>query len=181
MGSSNGLGWTLLSFGGVLVYAGVKGYSTLQVLENAITGKPIADNVNKQPLGVTSGTVDPQQVVGSSGTNQSAAVGITNYNQNLGNGIAEAYGWNTGIQWDSLVKLWNAESNWDNHADNPTSHAYGIPQALPYTKMPKDAWPEAAGGQSSPAAQIKWGCDYIASRYATPSVAWAFHQQNNWY
>jgi hypothetical protein len=79
------------------------------------------------------------------------------------------------------VDLWNRESNWDNQAQNPDSGAYGIPQALPYTKMPKIAWPPSAGGNADAAAQIDWGLRYIAERYGVPQFALAFHKQNNWY
>lgn len=49
-------------------------------------------------------------------------------------------------------------SGWNQFADNPSSGAYGIPQALPPTKMPFAA--QAAGG-SNPTAQIGWMVDYI--------------------
>ena len=83
--------------------------------------------------------------------------------------------------WADLVKLWNQESGWNNVAENPTSHAYGIPQALPWTKMPQAAWPPRAGGRADPTSQISWGLSYIKSTYGSPSGAWAHEQANNWY
>ncbi|HET7474622.1 MAG TPA: phospholipase, partial [Dermatophilaceae bacterium] len=73
---------------------------------------------------------------------------------------AETYGW-TGSQFSCLNSLWTKESGWSYRADNPSSSAYGIPQALPGAKM-------AAFGSDwahNPATQIKWGLSYIKSRY----------------
>ena len=107
--------------------------------------------------------------------------GTAGQNQQIGKMLAAGYGWGSGQQWDDLVKLWNQESGWRNTAENPTSHAYGIPQALPYTKMPKAAWPPSAGGRSDPTAQISWGLAYIKGRYGSPSAAWAHETSYNWY
>lgn len=79
-------------------------------------------------------------------------------------------------QMPCLVNLWNRESSWNTHAQNP-SGAYGIPQALPGDKM-------AAYGpnwQDDAATQIKWGLSYIQSRYSTPCAAWQHSQATNWY
>jgi hypothetical protein len=76
-----------------------------------------------------------------------------------------------------LDKMWTRESNWRTTADNPSSHSYGIPQALPASKM-------AAFGsdyRSNPATQIKWGLSYIKGRYGTPCDAWTFWQAHDWY
>jgi murein DD-endopeptidase MepM/ murein hydrolase activator NlpD len=80
-------------------------------------------------------------------------------------------------QWPALESLWNKESGWNHRADNPSSSAYGIPQALPGSKM------SSAGGdwRTNPATQIKWGLDYIAGRYGTPRAAWAHSQATGWY
>jgi hypothetical protein len=88
----------------------------------------------------------------------------------LGRQMAAARGW-TGGEWDALYQLWQRESGWRVNADNPISDAYGIPQALPGSKM------ASAGSdwRTNAATQIKWGMDYIAGRpdYGTPSRAWA--------
>jgi hypothetical protein len=126
--------------------------------------------------GVTPGTGQANpNVVG-----QAVAAGAAP-NQATGKLLAASFGWNTGQQWADLVSLWDRESGWSNTAENPTSHAYGIPQALPYTKMPQPAWPPSAGGKADPTAQITWGLAYIKSRYGSPSAAWAHEQANNWY
>jgi hypothetical protein len=69
-----------------------------------------------------------------------------------------------------LDKLWTHESQWEWNARNTRSGAYGIPQALPASKM------AAAGSdwQTNPQTQIDWGLDYIKQRYGTPCAAWAY-------
>jgi hypothetical protein len=84
-------------------------------------------------------------------------------------------GWGAG-QYDCLVALWDRESSWNVHAANP-SGAYGIPQALPGSKM-ATAGPD---WQDNATTQIKWGLGYIASRYGTPCGAWSSWQANGWY
>lgn len=80
-------------------------------------------------------------------------------------------------QFSCLNALYMSESGWDVHADNPTSSAYGIPQALPGSKM-ASAGPDWA---DNPATQIRWGLNYIRSSYGTPCGAWAFKRSHQWY
>ena len=85
-------------------------------------------------------------------------------------------GWGD-TQYSCLVTLWNHESGWRVHAANP-SGAYGIPQALPGSKM-ASAGPD---WQNNAETQIKWGLGYIKSRYGTPCGAWSSWQsQGGWY
>jgi hypothetical protein len=96
-------------------------------------------------------------------------------NQRIAAQLLAKHGWGSG-QMSPLVALWNRESGWSVRAANP-SGAYGIPQALPGSKM-------AAAGpnwQSSPTTQIAWGLNYIAGTYGSPSAAWAHSQSNGWY
>ena len=86
------------------------------------------------------------------------------------------FGW-PASQWPALDALWNRESGWDQYADNVSSHAYGIPQSLPATKM-------AVVGpdwQTNPSTQIRWGLAYIGQRYGSPDAAWAHEVQVGWY
>lgn len=80
-------------------------------------------------------------------------------------------------QWSCLNTLWDHESGWNHKAENTSSGAYGIPQALPGSKMASegDDW------ATNPATQVKWGLGYIKGRYDTPCGAWGFWQANNWY
>ena len=79
-------------------------------------------------------------------------------------------------QFGCLVELWNHESGWNVYASNP-SGAYGIPQALPGSKM-ASAGPD---WESNPATQISWGLGYITGRYGTPCGAWGHSQSTGWY
>jgi hypothetical protein len=80
-------------------------------------------------------------------------------------------------QFSCLDSLYNSESGWDIHADNPSSSAYGIPQALPGSKM------ASAGSdwENNAVTQIRWGLGYIKGSYGTPCGAWSFKQGHNWY
>ena len=85
-------------------------------------------------------------------------------------------GWD-GSQFQCLVSLWNKESGWDYTADNPSSSAYGIPQALPGSKMAS----AGADWETNPVTQITWGLNYIENRYGTPCGAWSHSKASNWY
>lgn len=76
-----------------------------------------------------------------------------------------------------LESLWEKESGWDPTAANPTSSAYGIPQALPGSKM------ASAGSDwaTNPATQIRWGLGYIQDTYGSPCAAWSQSQAQGWY
>ena len=80
-------------------------------------------------------------------------------------------------QFGCLVSLWARESGWRVNAQNRSSGAYGIPQALPGSKMARfgDDW------QTNPATQIRWGLSYIQGRYGSPCGAWEFFGSHNWY
>lgn len=69
------------------------------------------------------------------------------------------------------------ESTWNPLAVNASSGAYGLVQALPGSKM------ASAGSdwRTNPATQIKWGLDYMNSRYGSPCGAWSFWQTHHWY
>jgi len=89
---------------------------------------------------------------------------------------ADIYGW-SGDQWACLDNLWRRESGWRTTAGNKSSGAYGIPQALPGSKMAKygDDW------RTNPATQIEWGLAYVKGRYGTPCGAWQHFLDKNWY
>ncbi len=78
---------------------------------------------------------------------------------------------------DCLDNIWSQESGWNVHADNPSSSAYGIPQALPGSKM-ASAGPNWADNAET---QIRWGLGYIKSRYGSVCAAWSYKQGTGWY
>ncbi len=86
------------------------------------------------------------------------------------------YGFSVADEWDPLYDLWEAESGWDVTAEN-ASGAYGIPQALPGSKM-ASAGPD---WQTDATTQIKWGLGYIQETYGTPQAAWDHEEEFGWY
>lgn len=86
-----------------------------------------------------------------------------------------SFGWSTS-QFSCLNNIWSRESGWRVTAAN-ASGAYGIPQALPGSKM-ASAGPD---WQTNATTQIKWGLGYIKGRYGSPCGAWAFWYAHGWY
>ena len=86
------------------------------------------------------------------------------------------FGW-SGSQFSCLEPLWERESGWDVTAENPSSGAYGIPQALSGSLMASSGpdW------QTDAATQIRWGLTYIQGRYGSPCGAWAHEEADGWY
>lgn len=91
-------------------------------------------------------------------------------------GAVAARGWAT-TEFDCLVALWNRESGWRVNAYNASSGAYGIPQALPGSKMAT----AGADWETNAGTQIEWGLGYIQGRYDTPCGAWAHSESSGWY
>ncbi|MEV3989377.1 transglycosylase SLT domain-containing protein [Streptomyces sp. NPDC049837] len=82
-----------------------------------------------------------------------------------------------GDQFQCFSNIVDHESSWNYRAQNPSSGAYGLVQALPGSKMAS----AGADWQTNPATQIKWGLNYMNERYGSPCGAWSFWQANNWY
>ncbi|MFF3669312.1 aggregation-promoting factor C-terminal-like domain-containing protein [Microtetraspora malaysiensis] len=80
-------------------------------------------------------------------------------------------------QFQCLDSLWTRESGWNHRAENPSSGAYGIPQALPGNKMSGTG----VDWRFNPLTQIRWGLNYIRTRYGSPCGAWGHFQSHNWY
>ena len=116
------------------------------------------DAVTRDGFKVTTGIPDP-------GTAQAIALEMVT-----------ARGWGS-TEFDCLVALWDRESHWNVYSLNTSSGAYGIPQALPGSKMAS----AGADWATNPATQITWGLTYISARYGTPCGAWNHSQAKNWY
>ena len=92
----------------------------------------------------------------------------------IGRALLDDFGFSDD-QFGCLDALWVSESDWEVDADNPTSSAYGIPQALTQLHdLPADY-------MTSAESQIRWGLSYIQDSYGSPCSAWSFKQANNWY
>jgi hypothetical protein len=85
-------------------------------------------------------------------------------------------------QWACIDELWQRESSWATTrlpwlAENKSSGAYGIVQALPASKMRS----HGDDYRTNPITQVRWGMDYIEKRYGSPCDALAFHDIKGWY
>jgi resuscitation-promoting factor RpfB len=131
-------------------------------------GQAAANQASLNPPGTNE---SPTQSAGSPPTSLTA-------NMQLGQTMAAAqpYNW-TGAQWTALLQLWWDESKWVTNAENQGSGAYGIPQALPASKM------ASAGSdwETNPATQIAWGLLYILQTYGNPVNALNHENAYGWY
>ncbi|HEY0189166.1 MAG TPA: ubiquitin-like domain-containing protein [Cellulomonas sp.] len=138
----------------------------------------VGGTVVERSVVATAITVEPVTQIVSVGTMEvSADVTVTAGSaQAIGKELAAARGWGDD-QFACLLELWNRESGWRVDAENTSSGAYGIPQALPGSKMATvaDDW------RTNPSTQITWGLNYIAGRYSTPCGAWSSFQSQGWY
>ena len=124
------------------------------------------------PGGVT------QSVSGSPSTVPMAATAPRGYRtpRQIARSLLDGFHWRR-WQFRYLDLLWARESGWDRHASDQYSGAYGIPQALPGSKM-ASAGPD---WQWNPRTQILWGLRYIKGRYRTPYRAWLQECLYGWY
>ncbi len=143
------------------------------ILQDAATQ---AFSVTSAPKISTSPAPAPAQV----GTNTAATIPSgPPPNPSSAQGIAyrmlASFGFSTS-QFGCLNNLWTQESGWRYNAEN-ASGAYGIPQALPGSKMAS----AGADWATNPATQITWGLGYIKSMYVTPCGAWNHEVAYGWY
>jgi hypothetical protein len=180
----SGVALASIATGLVFVYAGIKGYSLPETVQDLIQGK----NPLKQPqtTPVTTAAATPAQneaTITSSGPVPGAgpcSASATTANRLLGMAMVTAV-WPTQFPaFDSIVM---SESGWCTTIEN-ASGAYGIPQALPGSKMAS----AGANWATSASTQIRWMIAYIKDGSAggrragnDPDSVWAFHQANGWY
>jgi hypothetical protein len=105
-----------------------------------------------------------------------AVSGASGSPRQIAQAMLGSFGWSSG-QFSCLDPLWEHESRWSVTAANPGSGAFGIPQALPGSRM-ASAGPD---WQTSAATQITWGLRYIRDTYGSPCAAWSHEQATGWY
>jgi len=160
-----------------VVTDGVKGVEQETIDQLLHDGKVVKETVT-----ATKVTKKPVDKVTTTGTKVIPVVPAVSVNvspgsaQAIARDMVAARGWDDS-QFQCLVALWNRESMWRVTAENPYSGAYGIPQALPGSKMAS----AGADWRTNPATQIAWGLGYIASRYGNPCGAWASSESRGWY
>ncbi len=147
----------------------VKYKNDVEIERTEISSKIIQEPVNK--------IVEVQTRIVTSRSSSSRAVSgsVAEY-QEYAAEMCSSYGWSN-EDFECLVKLWNRESGWNPNAYNSSSGAFGIPQALPGSKMAS----AGADYQTNYQTQINWGLSYIKSRYGNPQNAWIHSQNTGWY
>jgi hypothetical protein len=96
--------------------------------------------------------------------------------QRIAYNMLSSFGWSPSTYYSCLNNIWTRESGWRYNAEN-ASGAYGIPQALPGSKMAS----AGADWMTNPATQIKWGLGYIQGRYGDPCSAWSYWEAHGYY
>jgi len=132
-----------------------------QAISSVITTEPVTQVVHVGTMVLP----DPSDIHVTAGSAQAIA-----------RELAAARGWGDD-QFACLLPLWKRESGWRVNAENKSSGAYGIPQALPGSKMAS----VGSDWRTNPTTQITWGLNYIKNRYKTPCGAWASFQSQGWY
>jgi hypothetical protein len=131
-----------------------------------VTSRPVSTAGSNGGSGGSGGVVGPPPAPPvSAGTAESIA-----------QSLMPGYGFSVSGQYSCLFNLWEQESGWNATAEN-ASGAYGIPQALPGSKM-ASAGPD---WETDATTQIKWGLGYIQSTYGTPCAAWDHEEADGWY
>jgi hypothetical protein len=118
----------------------------------------------------------PVQQAASQQPAAAAAPAASGSPQSIAAAMLGSFGWSSS-QMSCLQPLWAGESGWSITASNPSTGAYGIPQAMPGSKM-ASAGPD---WQTNAATQIRWGLGYIKSTYGSPCAAWSHEQSAGWY
>lgn len=144
--------------------------------DTVVSSNMISSYVKKAP-------VDKVILVGtgstSSSSNASASIGTTvpagemqqwAHDYLLSNGYTEA-------DFTATVYIITHESGWSVTATNPSSGAYGLPQALPGSKMVSEGADWATNYQT----QLKWFWGYCAQRYGSIQGAYSYWLANHCY
>jgi len=178
----NGTALGSMVVGSLLLYSGVTGRDILKSVQAIISGK--SPSTAPQAYGISGQDTTVIAATGANAVGPTSGGGSRSKNIALAMQIATAMGhadWTTGKQKSDWIALWDGESGWRADADNPGSDAYGIPQALPGSKMAS----AGADWKTNPATQIRWGIGYIAGRpdYGSPSAAYAkwLARSPHWY
>ncbi|WP_366943172.1 lytic transglycosylase domain-containing protein [uncultured Microbacterium sp.] len=150
--------------------AAAKAAAEKAAAEEAASSSSSSSSSSSGSSGSGGSTWTPPASGGGSGDNSPGGAQAT------ARGMLAGYGWGDD-QFSCLVSLWNKESGWNYQAYNSGSGAFGIPQALPGSKMSS----AGADWASNAGTQIAWGLGYISGRYGSPCGAWGHSQSVGWY
>jgi hypothetical protein len=145
--------------------------------QNAATQNTATQNtVTQNTVTQNTGTAQPAASTQPSPSATASAPVASGSPQRIAQAMLASFGWSSS-QFSCLDPLWAHESGWSVTAYNAGSGAYGIPQALPGSRM-------ASAGpnwQTNAATQIRWGLEYIKGTYGSPCAAWDHEQATGWY
>lgn len=187
---TNGAALAITGTGAIFLWAGIKGVSVTEVIQDVVTGH------NPATAKITNAITAPfvplaTSAAAAAGTSNLAGIGAgagagASAYQAYAFSLFPRYGWGAD-QEAPLVSLWNGESGWDPTAYNPGTHttnpddhhAFGIPQALPASKMASAGTDWRTNGDT----QIRWGLGYIKAVYGSPANAYAkwLSRSPHWY
>jgi hypothetical protein len=152
--------------------AAAKAAAAAHATQNSATQNSATQNTaTAQPTASASASAQPVP-----SATASAAPVAAGSPQQIAQAMLASFGWSSG-QFSCLDPLWAHESGWSVTAYNAGSGAYGIPQALPGSRM-ASAGPD---WQTNAATQIRWGLEYIKGTYGSPCAAWDHEQATGWY
>ncbi|MGI9196974.1 MAG: hypothetical protein ACR2KE_05880 [Candidatus Nanopelagicales bacterium] len=147
---------------------------------SAERGWPNPNQVHYSPLERNKpGRSSAPSAAASPATSPAAVSGTPESSQQLARDyIRSKYGWRY-AEFRALKSMWWRESNWRYEVINHGGPYYGLGQvngdyiaSLGYSINQY---------MSSPLVQVKVGAAYIKARYGSPTLAWAFWRQHNWY
>ena len=169
----------VVDVGDKILVQGVNGqkevtYKIKYILDKEISREKISETILQEKVDQV--IQKASKVSSRSGTARTAVTGDKAVYQAYAQSKMTDYAWSD-YDFDCLVSLWDKESGWRVTAGNTSSGAYGIPQALPASKM-------ASYGSdylTSYETQINWGLNYIQRQYGSPANAWSHFQRTNWY
>ncbi len=139
--------------------------------QEAATAQATQNTATQNTATQNTGTAQP-----TPSATASAAPVASGSPQQIAQAMLGSFGWSSS-QFSCLDPLWAHESGWSVTAYNAGSGAYGIPQALPGSRM-ASAGPD---WQTNAATQIRWGLEYIKGTYGSPCAAWDHEQATGWY
>ena len=134
----------------------------------SVASKPAMTDPDQILEAQNSSTSESSETTGGIGVATTAPPSDPTAAQSTAKTMLASFGFSESTQWACLYDLWEQESTWNVYAENPSSGAYGIPQALPGNKMAS----AGADWQTDAATQISWGLGYIKQVYGTPCGAW---------
>ena len=179
--------------GAAVAAAAVSGSSAMAALEQQRQQIIVMDAASRtmSVIGAPRVAARPTAAAGSAAVSTAGSAGVSAANgsavanlpapnpgtaQSIAYDMLSSFGWAPSTYFSCLNNIWSRESGWSYTAEN-ASGAFGIPQALPGSKMST----AGADWATDPATQIKWGLGYIQQRYGDPCKAWAFWEANGYY